>query len=87
VEESRIDPGVRRYGLRCSIGPGNGARRRHDGRRPWPFADYALGGFPEFPQRSLPESTAAELQAELDEVIEEGTFTAAGSRSRTGKES
>jgi D-alanyl-D-alanine carboxypeptidase len=36
---------------------------------------YALGDFPEFPDRSLPESTTTALQAELDEAVEEDTFT------------
>ncbi len=35
---------------------------------------YALGGLPEFPTGSLPESTAAEIQAVLDAVVEDGTF-------------
>ncbi len=36
---------------------------------------YGLGGFPEFPSGSLPESTVAKLQAVLDEGVEDGTFT------------
>ncbi len=36
---------------------------------------YALGGFPEFPSGSLPESTAAALQTVLDDAVEKGTFT------------
>jgi CubicO group peptidase (beta-lactamase class C family) len=35
---------------------------------------YTLGEFPAFPTASLPKSTAAELQAVLDSVVEEGTF-------------
>jgi D-alanyl-D-alanine carboxypeptidase len=38
-------------------------------------ATYTLGDFPEFPDGSLPESTTAALQAELDEAVEEGDFT------------
>jgi D-alanyl-D-alanine carboxypeptidase len=36
---------------------------------------YALGGFPEFPSDSLPESTAAALQAVLDRGVEKDRFT------------
>jgi CubicO group peptidase (beta-lactamase class C family) len=43
--------------------------------RPDPSRTYALGEFPEFPDGSLPELIAAELQAKLDEAVEEGTFT------------
>lgn len=38
---------------------------------------YALGGFPEFPAGSFPESTVEEIQAVLDAAVEEGTFTGA----------
>lgn len=36
---------------------------------------YALGEFPEFPDGSLPGSTAEALQAALDAAVEEGTLT------------
>jgi D-alanyl-D-alanine carboxypeptidase len=36
---------------------------------------YALGSLPEFPPESLPEPTAAELQARLDAAVEKGRFT------------
>jgi CubicO group peptidase (beta-lactamase class C family) len=36
---------------------------------------YTLGGFTEFPEAQLPEVTATALQTELDEAVEEGTFT------------
>jgi len=36
---------------------------------------YTLGGFPEFPDESLPGSTAAALQAALEEAVENGLFT------------
>jgi D-alanyl-D-alanine carboxypeptidase len=36
---------------------------------------YSLGEFPPFPDGPLPASTAEALQAAVDEVIEEGTFT------------
>jgi D-alanyl-D-alanine carboxypeptidase len=36
---------------------------------------YALGGFPDFPSGSLPESTATALQAVLDRGVEKDRFT------------
>jgi hypothetical protein len=64
-------------GAACSTSsaPATADRQRDGETSPGAPRTYALGGFPEFPQASLPGATAEGLQAELDEVVEEGTFT------------
>ena len=48
----------------------------NDGRTDTPPSrTYALGEFPEFPDRTLPTSTARQLQAALERAVEEGAFT------------